>query len=54
MLKAVKRYFRNQSGATTIEYVLIASLIAVFSVTALQTVGARVTNVFGGIGLPLK
>jgi Flp pilus assembly pilin Flp len=35
-MKQLKNFIRNQDGATAIEYALIASLIAVFIVAAVQ------------------
>lgn len=54
MFKPVKRFAANESGATAIEYALIASLIAVFIITAVQTVGTKVRTVFTEIGSSLK
>jgi pilus assembly protein Flp/PilA len=48
------RFFENESGATAIEYALIASLIAVFIITAVQTVGTKVSTVFTEVGGALK
>ena len=49
-----KRYFRRFAasavGATAIEYALIASLIAVVIITALQLVGTQTSTVFGEVG----
>ena len=50
MIKAIRKFFSDKSGATAIEYALIASLIAVFIITAVQTVGTKVSTVFGEIG----
>ena len=50
MLKAARRVFNDKSGATIFEYVLIASLIAVFIMTALQSEGTTVSKVLGEIG----
>jgi pilus assembly protein Flp/PilA len=44
------RFVRNDSGATAIEYGLIAGLIAVVVVTAVTTVGTTLTNTFTNIG----
>ena len=41
-----KRLLRDDSGATAIEYGLIAALIAVAAVTVLGTVGTNQTSVF--------
>ncbi len=54
MFSTVQRYIKDTSGATAIEYALIASLIAVFIITAVQTVGTKVSTVFGEIGNTLK
>jgi pilus assembly protein Flp/PilA len=54
MFKSVKKFAADESGVTAIEYALIASLIAVFIITALQTVGTKVSTVFNEIGATLK
>lgn len=54
MFKFMKNFAADESGATAIEYALIASLIAVFIITAFQSVGARVITVFNEIGATLK
>ena len=41
MHKVMKRFIGEQSGATAVEYALIASLIAVFILAAFQTLGPR-------------
>lgn len=50
MIKPITKLIKNKSGATAIEYALIASLIAVFIITAVQTVGTKVSTVFSEIG----
>jgi pilus assembly protein Flp/PilA len=50
----MKIFVDNDSGATAIEYALIASLIAVFIITAVQTVGTKVSTVFTEVGNALK
>jgi pilus assembly protein Flp/PilA len=54
VFKATKNFVENDSGATAIEYALIASLIAVFIITAVQTVGTKVSTVFTEVGAALK
>jgi pilus assembly protein Flp/PilA len=54
MFKPIKKFVANESGVTAIEYALIASLIAVFIITAVQTVGTKVSTVFTEIGSNLK
>jgi pilus assembly protein Flp/PilA len=54
MFKSLKTFAGDESGVTAIEYALIASLIAVFIITAISTVGTRVSTVFTEIGNTLK
>ena len=48
------RFVRDESGATAIEYGLIAALIAVVIITALQTIGTNLTTKFTAVGTALK
>jgi pilus assembly protein Flp/PilA len=41
------RFVNDESGATAIEYGLIASLISVAAIVALTTVGSNLSVVFG-------
>jgi pilus assembly protein Flp/PilA len=41
-----KKLFRNQKGATAIEYGLIAALIAVAGITAFGAVGSGIQGTF--------
>ena len=49
-MKQIKRFIRNEDGATAIEYALIASLIAVVIIGAVQVVGTKVSTVFSEVG----
>ena len=53
-MSLVSRFIREESGATAIEYALIAALIAVAAITAMQFVGSRVTDTFRKVGRQLK
>lgn len=53
-MKHILNFIHNDSGATAIEYALIASLIAVAIITAVQTVGGKVSNVFTEVGNALN
>ena len=44
---------RDRSGATAIEYGLIAALIAVAAVATMTTVGTNLSAVFGSVGSSL-
>jgi pilus assembly protein Flp/PilA len=50
----VRNFLSDESGVTAIEYALIASLIAVFIIVAVQLVGTNVSNVFTEVGNTLK
>jgi len=54
MFKSIRAFAADESGVTAIEYALIASLIAVFIITAVQTVGTKVSTVFNEVGNSLK
>ena len=43
------RFFRNESGATAIEYGLIAALIAVVIIGAVTTLGTTLSGKFATI-----
>jgi pilus assembly protein Flp/PilA len=43
------RFAADESGATAIEYGLIAGLIAVVIITAVQTLGTRISSKFNAI-----
>ena len=47
------RLLRDDSGATAIEYGLIAALIAVAAIAAFQLVGTNLTSVFNGVASDL-
>ena len=46
MKNLVSRFVKNESGATAIEYGLIAALISVVIITAITTLGTNLTNTF--------
>jgi len=49
MLSTLITLFKNEDGATAIEYGLIAALIAVAAVATMTTVGKNLTAVFGSV-----
>ena len=49
MTKLISRFVRDESGATAIEYGLIAALIAVVIITALTAVGTNLTATFTSV-----
>ena len=49
MSKLVARFLKNESGATAIEYGLIAAGISVVIITAVQLVGTNLTTTFNSV-----
>ena len=50
MVNILKRFSKDTSGATAIEYGLIAGLISVVILTAVTTVGTKLNAKFTSIG----
>lgn len=44
MFKLIKRILNDESGQDIIEYILVATLIAVAALATLPTVGSKVSN----------
>ncbi|HEX3536738.1 MAG TPA: Flp family type IVb pilin [Stellaceae bacterium] len=53
MFSTLVKLFKNEDGATAIEYGLIAALIAVAAVATMTTVGTNLSKVFGTVGSSL-
>ncbi len=49
MSKFLNRFLKNESGATAIEYGLIATFIAVAIIVSVQALGLDLAGVFEGI-----
>lgn len=49
MTKFVKSFLKNESGATAIEYGLIAALIAVAAIAAMQSLGTKLGDTFNNV-----
>jgi pilus assembly protein Flp/PilA len=54
MKNLVSRFLKDESGATAIEYGLIAAGIAIAIITAVQGVGSALNTNFGKITTSLK
>ena len=48
-MKFFKKLIRDEQGATAIEYGLIAALIAVAAITAMQSLGNSLNTTFGDV-----
>jgi pilus assembly protein Flp/PilA len=53
-MSIVSRFLRDESGATAIEYGLIAAGIAVAIITAVQTLGTGLETTFTSVTTALK
>lgn len=49
MTKFIKSFLNNESGATAIEYGLIAALIAVAAIVAMTNLGTRLSGTFSNV-----
>ncbi|QDM40177.1 Flp family type IVb pilin [Altererythrobacter sp. TH136] len=48
-MQFIKNLVRNEDGATAIEYGLIAALIAVAAIAAMQGLGDQLSSTFTGV-----
>jgi pilus assembly protein Flp/PilA len=53
MFITVSKLWKNEDGATAIEYGLIAALIVVAAIAAFQLVGTNLTSVFNTVASDL-
>jgi pilus assembly protein Flp/PilA len=54
MSKLATRFLKNESGATAIEYGLIAAGIAVAIIAVVQGLGTNLNTTFGNVQTALK
>jgi pilus assembly protein Flp/PilA len=52
--RLLKRFARCESGATAIEYSLIAALVSIVMVAALTTIGRNLNTKFQGVANQLQ
>ena len=53
-MQKIRNFIRNSKGATAIEYGLIAALIAVAAITAMQGLGNGLKNTFNNVSNNMK
>jgi pilus assembly protein Flp/PilA len=53
-MRKIRKFFKSDAGATAIEYGLIAALIAVVIIAALQLTGGSLQKVFNNVGSVLS
>ncbi len=54
MMKSFRSFLRDESGATAIEYGLIAALVSVAAITALTEMGSSLKAMFEHVAETLK
>ncbi|HWU00316.1 MAG TPA: Flp family type IVb pilin [Terriglobales bacterium] len=54
MLKMIRKFTRNESGVTAIEYGLIAALIAVVIIAAVTLIGSQLSIAFNDVATALS
>jgi pilus assembly protein Flp/PilA len=50
----IRKFLKNTKGATAIEYGLIAALIAVAAIAAMQGLGNKLTSTFNNVSSNMK
>lgn len=50
MMTFVKRFLRDQGGATAVEYALLSALIAIVVISSLTAISGTIGDVFSKIG----
>jgi pilus assembly protein Flp/PilA len=50
----IARFLKDESGATSIEYGLIAALIAVGIITAARLLGTQISDTYNNVGNAMK
>jgi pilus assembly protein Flp/PilA len=53
-MEKIRRFFKDESGVTAIEYGLLASLIAVAIIVAVTAVGTGLNNTFQAVSDSLQ
>ncbi len=53
-MKTIRNFFKNSKGATAIEYGLIAALIAVAAIAAMQGLGNSLNKTFNNVSTKLN
>jgi pilus assembly protein Flp/PilA len=53
MIKALKRLYKDEEGATMVEYALMVALIAVVCIGVVTTLGTRIQGKFTETGAAL-
>ena len=52
-MERIKNFFKDESGASAVEYGLLVSLIAVAIIVAVSTLGSKLSTTFNGAAAKL-
>lgn len=53
-MKSIRKFMKNNKGATAIEYGLIAALIAVAAIGAMSSIGTKLKGTFNNVSGNLR
>ncbi len=53
-MERIKRFFRDEEGATAVEYGLMVAAIAAVIVAVVFTLGTKVSNAFQSVNASMK
>jgi len=53
-MERIKNFFKDESGASAVEYGLLVSLIAVAIIAAVTALGNRLTGTFTGVAAAIN
>jgi pilus assembly protein Flp/PilA len=54
MIKNIREFIADESGATAIEYGLIAALVSVAGIVALEAMGTSLSSMFSSVSTKLN
>jgi pilus assembly protein Flp/PilA len=54
MRRLISAFLKDESGATAIEYCLIAAGISIVIITAVNSIGATLSNTFATVNTSIK
>jgi pilus assembly protein Flp/PilA len=49
MINKLMNFFKDEEGATMVEYALMVALIAIFAITAVALLGSHVSQTFNSV-----
>lgn len=53
-MEMIKRFFKDESGATMVEYAIMVALIAIVAIVIIGAVGRQTRNAFQAVCLALN